>query len=106
MMKLTLCLAAFALALRYPGLIAPVALAFAAWYGMIWLARVNPRGAVLIYCRALWGVRRPPLEMLVMGQCSLSLGGWTSSASSARPCLGHSTPRSGRPATSGSSPAT
>jgi hypothetical protein len=37
------------LALRYPGLIAPCAIAAAPWFGMLGLARVNPRAAVLLY---------------------------------------------------------
>jgi hypothetical protein len=49
-LKLALALAAFVFAIRYPGLLAPAAIALGLWFGMVGLARVHPRLATLLYC--------------------------------------------------------
>jgi hypothetical protein len=59
-MKAAASLALARLALRYPGLVPPIIIALACWHGMMWLARVNPRGAVLVYCFVCGGLGLRP----------------------------------------------
>jgi hypothetical protein len=49
-MKLVLALVLAGMSIRYPGLIAPAAIAVALWSGMVGLARVHPTAATLVYC--------------------------------------------------------